>query len=493
MTRKSYREWSPLQSFLLPPSPSDWLPEDDLAYFILEVVEQLDLSQIEDAIQSKDSRGNRPHDPRMMTALLVYGYCVGVRSSRKIERATYRDVAFRVIAGGTHPDHTCISEFRRQHLTALEVVFLTTVRMAQELGLAKLGRVALDGTKVKANASKHKAMSYERMLKAEAELKAEIEQMLQEAERVDQQEDERFGRGRRGDELPEELRRRKDRLAKIAQVKAELEAGAARARAAKLTERAEKQRQKAKVEPDPVERKRAATRAAKSQKQADELNKRTGNDDDPPDPPDDLPHHRVPSTPEGKPKAKAQRNFTDPDSRIMKRDGAFMQGYNCQAAVDEEHQIIVAEAVTNQAPDQEHLPPVVERIRENCGVYPRELLGDAGYWDQQYVSFCEERGIEPYISPGRLKHGETLPPIRGRPPKNLDAKGWMLRKLRTKKGRQIYSRRKVIVEPVFGQVRVAQAVQHFLLRGRDKVRGEWSLICGAHNLLKIFRARHAAV
>ena len=448
---KRYREWNPFQSYLLPPSPSEWLPEDHLAYFILDVVEILDLSPIEDAIQAKDPRGTRPYDPRMMTSLLLYGYCVGVRSSRKIETASYEDLAFRVIAGGQHPDHTVISEFRRQHLDGLGGIFVQTAQLAQKAGLVKLGRVALDGTKVQANASKHKAMSYGRMLKAEAELEVEVGQLLAEAERIDREEDERYGRYRRGDELPEELRRREDRLRRIREAKEALEAEAAEARAVLLEERAENQRQKAKTAEDSSERKRAATRAA-----------------------------------------KAQRNFTDPDSRIMKRDGAYLQGYNCQAVVDEAHQIVVACAVTNQAPDPEHLPPLTEQINVNLGAFPDQLLGDTGYWDEEHVSFCEQREIDPYIATGRQKHGEKLPPVRGRPPKDLDAKGRMQRKLRTKRGREIYARRKAIVEPVFGQMREVQGLGRFLLRGLDKVPGEWQLFNAGHNLLKIFRAQIAA-
>lgn len=489
-TTKQYRQWNPGQSFLFPPSPHEWLDSDDLAYFILDVVESLDLSAIEARIQAKDSRGNRPFHPKMMTALLLYGYCVGVMSSRKIERATYRDVAFRVIAGGHHPDHCAISDFRRQHLATLESLFVQSVQLANKAGLVKLGRVGLDGTKIKANASKHKAMSYKRMLEDEAKLREQIAELLARAEQADQDEDSRYGKGKRGDGLPEELQRREMRLAAIERAKAELEAEAAQARAQLLRERAQAQRKQAHNADEPVERKRAATRAANAQAQADALDR--SDDDEPPTAAgggeQPLPHHRVASTPEGKPTDKAQRNFTDPDSRIMKRDGAYMQGYNGQALVDEEHQIIIASATTNQAPDQQHLPPLVEQGRDNCGRYPDAFLADAGYWDAKHVEFCEQRGIDPYIATGRLRRGEPPQTVRGRPPKNLSPKQRMHRKLRTKKGQQIYARRKVIPEPVFGQIRVGQGFQGFLLRGIDKVRAEWSLVCACHNLLKIFRA-----
>jgi transposase len=492
---KQYREWLPDQPYLFPPSPHDWLDEGDLAYFILDVVRVLDLDAIEAVIASKDARGTRPYHPRMMAALLLYGYCIGVMSSRKIETATYRDVAFRVIAGGNHPDHTRISAFRREHLRALEGLFIQTVLLAQRAGLVKLGRVGLDGTKIQANASKHKAMSYERMLKVEEELREEIEQLLLLAEQTDRHEDATYGKDKRGDELPEELRRREGRLAKLQRAKVELEAEAARTRAEQLRQRAETQRRHAQTAEDPVERKRAATRANKALEQADALC--AGGEPQMPqgsgNPVAELPHHRVPSTPEGKPRPEAQRNFTDPDSRIMKRDGTYIQGYNGQAAVDGQHQIIVSCALTNQPPDQQHLPPLVEQIRNNCGAYPDKLLADAGYWDERHVRFCGERGIDPYIATGRLHHDRTSVPIRGRPPKNLDAKGLMTRKLRTKHGRAEYARRKVIPEPVFGQIRIGQGFQHFLLRGIDKAQAEWSLVCACHNLLKVYRLAGASV
>lgn len=491
---KSYRPWDPRQSLLLPPSLLDWLPEGDLAYFILDVVGSLDLSAIEDAYQEKDARGTRPYDPRMMTALLLYGYCVGVRSSRKIEAATYRDVAFRVIAGDHHPDHTVISEFRRVHLRALSGLFVTTVRLAQQAGLVRLGQVALDGTKVQANASKHKAMSHERMLKTEKQLRGEIERMLAEAEQVDQEEDDLYGPERRGDELPEELRRRTDRLKKIEEARAALEAEARASRAQQLSEQAERQRTRVREVVDPIERKRAATRAAKAQERAEQL--RAEDDEEPPHPggssQDPWPRHRIATTSEGQPVPKAQRNFTDADSRIMKRDGSYLQGYNCQAVVDGAHQVIVGCMATNQPPDQQHLPPAVEQVHENCGDYPEQWLVDAGYWDKDHVGFCEERGIDAYIAPARQKHNQPVVQGQDQSEKDAEAKGRMRRKLQTPEGRAIYARRKVIVEPVFGQIREGQDFRRFLLRGLEKARGEWALVCAGHNVLKLFRAARAA-
>lgn len=486
---KRYREWLPDQQYLFPPSAREWLPEGHLAFFVMDVVDSFDLSAIERKIQAKDSRGTRPYHPGMMVSLLVYGYCVGVYSSRKLELGTYEDLAMRVIAGEQHPDHSVIADFRRRHLKALKALFLETVRLSQEAGLAKLGRVALDGTKVQANASKHKAMSYERMLKAEAELEVEIGRMLQLAEATDREEDARYGKARRGDELPDELMRRESRLRKIREAKAALEAEATRAKVKDLEERAEAQERHAAETDDPVERKRATTRAEKLRRRAEEL---SGDDDDDEQRPgsstDDLPQHQVPANKEGKPTHKAQRNFTDPDSRIMKRGNEYLQGYNCQAVVDEANQVIVSCAVTNQPPDQQHLPAMVELTEEACGESPAELLADAGYWDEAHVELCAEYGIDAFIAPDRLTHGEGLPPVRGRPPKNLDAKGRMRRKLRTKKGRETYARRKAIVEPVFGQIKEARGFRRFLLRGLEQVQTEWALICAAHNILKLYRS-----
>ena len=472
----------------MPPSPHEWLPENDLAYFILDVVEELDISAIERVVQRRDPRGTQPYHPRMMLALILYGYCIGVVSSRKVEQATYRDLGFCVIAAGQHPDHTVISDFRQRHLEFIRDLFLQTVRLCQEAGLVRLGRVALDGSKVEANASKHKAMSYERMLKKEAELGEEIDELLARAEQTDQEEDTRFGRESRGDELPEELQRRQGRRAKIREARLALEAEAAQARASELEEQAARQRAQAELVDDPAEQKRASTRAAKAEGKAAALR---GDDDEPPPSSSgdgELPRHRVPATPDGAPKPKAQRNFTDPESRIMKRGQAYLQGYNGQAMVDDAAQVIVATGVTNQAPDQEHLEPLLERTKENCGDYPDEALADAGYWSDSNAAYCEAHGVDGYIATGRLKHGEEMPPVRGPPPGDLDSKGRMRRKLRTKKGKKVYARRKAIVEPVFGQMKEVRGLRRFLLRGLRKVQAEWDLWCATHNLLKLYRS-----
>jgi len=488
-----------MEIYLLPPSPREWLEEDHPAYFVLDVVDELDLSAIEARYQEKDRRGTRPYSPQLMTTLLLYGYCMGISSSRRLERATYEDVAVRVIVGDNHPDHTRISEFRRVHLRELSALFVQVLALCQKAGLVKLGHVSLDGTKVKANASKHKAMSWSRMLKSEGELVAEVEELLAQAEAVDQQEDSRHGKGNRGDELPSELRRRSDRLRRIREAKRALEAEASASRARDLAKQERRSREKAAVEEDEAERSRHARRAdrAKAKKEAaqekaqakareaghEEADLAVGD-------PQELPRHQVPSDEEGNPKSKAQRNFTDPESRIMKRDGAFLQGYNAQAIAEEKSQVIVAAEVTNQAPDTEHLRPMLEELRRNCGALPARLSADAGYWWEDNAAYCTAEGVDAYIATGRFHHGEPPPAVRGRPPKDLDAKGRMGRKLRTKKGRRIYARRKAIIEPVFGQM--GQHLQGgFLLRGLEKVRGEWTLHCMAHNLLKLFRAQLA--
>lgn len=492
--RKSYRDWAPGQVELLPRSPHEWLPDGDFAYFLLDAVKVLDLSAIEMALQAKDPRGVRPYHPRMMVGLLLYAYCTGVRSSRKIEAATHRDLGFRFVTGGQHPDHDTICAFRRQFAEPLQDLFVQSAQLAQRLGMVKLGTVSLDGTKIASDASKHKAMSYGRMVAEEARLRKEIERMLSEAEAVDKEEDARLGTGRRDDQLPEELRRREGRMAKIETARKALEAEAAQARADELDRRAERHRARADESDDPTERKRAAACADEAQRQATELRGDDG-DDGPsgPAPPSggpSLPRHRPRTTKEGLPHDKAQRNFTEPDSKIMKRAGTFLQAYNGQAVVDDQHQIIVAAALTNQPPDQQHLPPLLQQCQDNLGRMPGKLLADAGYWDERHVVWCEERGVDPYIATGRLKRGERPPPVRGRPPKNLDAKGRMRRKLRTKKGRAVYARRKAVVEPVFGQMRTVQDFNRFVLRGVSGARIEWALACAGHNLLKIFRSGH---
>ncbi len=447
---KTFRPYAPEQSELLPPSPREWLPSDHVAYFVLDVVKELDLSALM-ARYEEELRGYPPYHPRMMVALLLYSYCVGVASSRRIERRTYEDIAFRVIAAGQHPDHTVISEFRRKHLDLLSALFTQVLALCGKAGLVKLGHVALDGTKLKANASKHKAMSYQRMKEQEQQLQRKVAELLSAAEDADAAEDKLYGKSKHGDELPAELKRADTRLARIREAKAALEQEAKAARA-----------------------------AAESDKK---------DDDEPPAAgPSALPSHQVQSEPDGTPKPKAQRNFTDPDSRIQKTKDGFVQGYNAQVAVDEAHQVIIAQALTNQPPDVEHFVPLMEQVVENCGTTPAIITADAGYFSEHNLVRAAELGVDAYIATGRLKHGEVEPPVRGRAPEGMTPKEWMSRRLRTKEGRAVYARRKAIAEPPFGQIKHGRGFRQLLLRGLQKARGEWALICTTHNLLKLYRA-----
>lgn len=447
MPDKTYRPWTPDQTALLPQSLREWLPQSHLVHFVMDVVASLDIKEIERVYQVKDHRGERPWNPRMMLALLVYGYCIGVRSSRRLERATYEDVAFRLLTGDSHPDHSSIAEFRRAHLDALTRLFTQVLQLCIKAGMVKLGRVALDGTKIKANASKHKAMSYAYMERTEKELQAQVQQLMAEAEASDKAEDAVHGKERRGDELPKELRRREERLQRIQAAKAALEAEAKAARDAEL----------------------AARETAK-------------NPPDEPGPPT-LPSHHTRHTAQGAPHADAQRNFTDPESKIMVSGKAFVQAYNAQIVVDDAHQIIVAEAVTNQSSDAQHLPAMMDTTEANCGARPVQGLGDAGYYSAENIDYCDAKGIDILLSVSRekkvLNGAEPLPD--GDPRKEMQTK------LRGPLGKAAYSRRKVIVEPVFGQIKAARGLRQFLLRGIQKVRGEWSLECLCHNLLKLYR------
>jgi transposase len=486
MASKTYRPWSPGQIFLLPPCPRDWLPEGHLVYFLLDVIAALDLTAIESKVQAKDPRGARPYSPGMMVGLLIYGYCTGIRSSRKLERAIHEDVAFRVLAGGNLPDHTRISEFRRVHKAEFAGLFLQVLRLCQEAGLVKLGHIAIDGTKIQGNASKHKAMSHERMVEMERRLNQEIEELLAQAEQVDAEEDGRFGPGKQEEDLPAELRRREQRLERILEAKAALEAEALRSRAEELRDQAKRARETAATHEDGTVRKRSAKRAETLEEKARDLDGQDGGSEA--KPADELPRHKVRAQTDGTPDGKAQRNFTDPDSRIMETGGTFLQGYNCQAAVDDAHQIIVAADLTNQSPDNGNLVPMLEQVRRNCGRSAATATADSGYWGPTVPEQCDALGCEAFIATERRKHWDRNPTeTQGPPPDDADAREAMRWKLRTPEGQEIYSRRKVVVEPVFGQIKEARGIRRFLLRGLDASYAEWQLICLTHNLLKMFR------
>lgn len=505
MPEKQFRDWNPDQPFLLPPSLQEWLPEDHPVYLMLDILEEIDVSAIEEMYRQKDPRGTRPYAPKMMVGLLLYGYSVGIHSSRKLEKATYEDIPFRVLTAGNHPDHTRISEFRRKHLDELEDLFVQVFQICQRMGLVELGNVALDGTKVQASASKHKAMSYERMLKEEERLREEIEAMLDEAEATDREEDERFGRENRGDELPDELERRRDRLEKIQQAKADLEAEAKQGRAEEVQAKADRASGRAETHESKKERKRSETLAAKWDEEAEQLRQEAteqaseGKASDvvpEAETPEGMPKHRPRTEADGTPTPKAQRNFTDPDSRIMETGGEFLQGYNCQLLVDEAHQIIVAHGVTNNAADNGNFGPMVEKGTDNAEGFPEEaspeaVLADSGYWNEDAPDEAEACGTEAYIATKRQPHGKKTPTRSGAPPEGATAREQMHHKLRTREGLDRYARRKAIVEPVNGQIKEIGGFRRFSLRGYEKVRREWALVCTGHNLKKLIGAMQA--
>src|SRR6266571_5772044 len=423
---KSYRPYLPDQEFLLPPSLRDWLPENHLVYFVSDVIDNLNLSAM-DVVYGDEQRGQPPYDPRMMTKVLVYGYCVGVFSSRRIQQRLAEDIAFRVLAAGNAPNFRTMSDFRKIHLATLEGLFEQVLKIALKAGAKKLGRVALDGTKVKANASKHKAMSYDRMKEKERQIRAEVRELLAQAEAADAEEDALYGADQRGDELPEELQRRETRLQKIREAKRALE-------------------------------ERARQTAEKDGKPAGEVK-------------------------QVKPAAKDQYNFTDPESRIMMGSDGLVQGYNAQAAVEPALQLIVGQSVTPAANDKEQIEPMVQVIEQQSGQRPDGLLADSGYCSEknlQHLATADRSGhkIDAYIATGKQKHGEHRQPCpRGPLPNNATRVERMKRKLQTKAGRTVYAARKTMVEPVFGQIKQARGFRQFLLRGLVKVRGEWALVC----------------
>ncbi len=424
---KTYRPYVPEQDLLLPPSLKDWLPDGHLAYFVSDLIDHLDLTAIT-RVYDAEERGYPPYHPVMLTKVLVYAYCVGVFASRRIQRRLVEDVAFRVLAAGNTPDFRTIADFRKTHLAALQGLFEQVLRLASALGAPRVGRVAIDGSKVKANASKHKAMSYDRMGVKQQQLRDEVSQLLAQAEAADAGDDAAYGPDRRGDELPAELLRRESRLTRIREAQEVLEARA----------------------------KDAAAAAGQP-------------------------------TDEAKPDPKAQYNFTDPESRIMKGPDGFVQAYNVQVAVDE-LQLIVGHAVTQETNDKKQLLPMITRIAQQAGDTPSQVLADAGYCSDANITAIADTPIDAYISTRKQKHGERPGPCpRGPLPTSASVVERMARKLHTKAGAAVYSARKGMVEPVFGQIKQARGFRQFLLRGFEKVQGEWSLVCTTHNILKLYR------
>jgi transposase len=434
---KTYRRYEPDQMFLMPPSLLEWLPKDHLVFFLRDVLKSIDLSPIT-SVYEDESRGYPPYHPSMMTGVLLYGYCNGVRSSRKIAKHCQEDVAFRILAANNTPDFRTISDFRKRHRETLQHLFTEILLLCEKAGLVKFGHISLDGTKIKANASKHKAMSYGRMKQEIVRLKDEVAQLLQEAEAIDAEEDTLYGHTRRGDELPEELARRETRLAKIREAKRALEE--------------EARQDKDDTEGSPQARIKTET------------DPKTGKE-------------RVADD--------AQRNFTDPESRILPYQKTFVQGYNAQLLVDKEHQIIVATDVSNTSTDDVQLQHMLTLLPRR----PKVFTADAGYGKDHCLKLLRRKRINAFVALKREPHGAV--PIkgpRGRIPKHITLRERMHRKLSTLNGRRTYALRKTIVEPVIGQIKNVMGFREFSLRGQDNTRNEWFLVTGAHNLLKLFRA-----
>jgi len=465
--RKNYRSWDAEQNCHGAVSPREALPEDDLVFFLIDLIPQIDLTPFHHHY-ARELRGQPPFDVTMMVTLLVYAYSVGVCSSRKIAAACERNLAFRAIVGNDPPDFRTISDFRKIHAAAFRPLFLEVLRLAGELGMVKLGNLSTDGTKMGANASRHKAMSYGYMNREIDRLKAEIEQLLKQAEQLDAEQDAALG-SRRGDELPDELKRREQRLAKIREAKARLEA-------------------KAQAKAEEEQRRRDEEQA---QREAEGRQRRG----------------KEPAPVDSNPEEKAQTNFTDPESKIMKQSNkGFDYSYNAQAVVDSEEQIIVAAEATNEANDKQQAVPMAQAALDNLNAAGSERpMGadgkpapipnpaDSGYFSEKAVEETERIGMDPHFAVGRQKHHESPVPAPAPVPSvQADVKAKMQHKLRSARGRTLYAARKHVVEPVFGQIKSARGIRRFLLRGLEKVSAEWQLICLTHNLLKIWRRCNSA-
>ena len=431
----TFRPYVPDQSLLLPPDVREWLPEGHLAHHVSDLVDGLDLTAFY-ALYEGDGRRNAPYEPRMMVKVLLYAYATGVFSSRRVARKLEEDVGFRVLAAGNFPQHRTLCEFRRRHLEDFQALFVEVVRLAQELGLARLGKLSIDGTKVRANASKRKAMSYDRMQAEEQRLESEVEALLRQADAVDEAEDSRLGAEVRGDDLPAELRRREERLAAIREAKARLEAAA-----------------------------RAAD-DARGRQPGQDRNPKGG-----------RPYKRA----YGEPDEKAQSNFTDPESSVMKTSNeGFQQCYNAQVTVDAEHQLVVATDLTANASDQGELPVLLDAVKETFAAQPETVLADAGYCNERDLTDLEKRGIDGYVALGREGKQTATRDLKAHP-----ATGRMVEKLATPAGRTAYAERKWLSEAPNGWIKHVLGFRRFSLRGLAKVRCEWDLVCLALNVKRL--------
>jgi transposase len=451
---KTFRDYQPEQRLLMPPSLEEWLPEGHLARFLSDVISELDLQEIY-AGYEEDGRGMAAYHPQMMTKLLFYGYCVGKASSRKLEQATYEDVAVRYLAANQHPDHDTIAEFRRRHLPGLARLFVQVLRLCARAGLVKLRHVAIDGTKMRANASRYKSLTYERMEEEQQKLEEEMAKWLRHCEEIDQSEDAAYGKGCRGEELPPEWRDAEKRLTKIRQLQRQLE---------------EEARQAAEHKKAEAER-RIAERRAEEKRRGRRFGGR---------PP------RVPDVQAAKPKPTVQRNLTDPESRLMK-DGAtnsFQQCYNAQLAADGTCQVIVAARVTSAEHDRQQLVPNVKEVEQNVGRKPQQVSADCGYYDPDHLEDEYLKDVQLYLPP-------VPEPRAGEKASRWARNGPLLERLRAQSQRPeaqaIYRLRQGIVEPIFGQIKQCRSFRQFLLRGLRKVNSEWRIICATHNLLKLYR------
>ena len=433
----TFRPYAPDQATLLPPSARDWLPEKHLAYFVSDTVDALDLSGFY-GFYDGDGRRNSPFDPRMMVKLLVYGYATGTFSSRKIAKKLHEDVGFRVLCAENFPAHRTIADFRERHLGEFHALFVQVVQTAQEVGLVKLGSVAVDGTKVKASASKHKAMSYGRMKQEQERLEGEIRELTQRAAQVDAEEDARHGAENSGEEIPEELRRREQRVAKI--------------------EEAVKRLRERQAEEDRAQGRKEPEEGAPPAVGSEEKSKR----------------------PFGEPEDKKQDNFTDPQSRIMKTSSGFEQCYNGQLAVDGDSRLIVAATITQSAADSGQLIGMVEKVEEVTGRLPEEVLADAGYRSEENFRELEAKKVKAHVSLGREGKSKAM-----KSEENLPCTSRMKKALESEEGKKSYSRRKGIVEPVNGWIKAILGFRQFSLRGLRKVSGEWNLVCMALNVRRL--------
>lgn len=450
---RNFRSYNINQPLLFESNPRDWLPDGHIAFFISDIVESMDLSFIYNSYRMK--AGRPAYDPRLMLKLLIYGYSKGVRSSRAIERATVDDVAFRVLAANNHPDHDSIAEFRRRHLEAFHAIFLNVLDLCGKAGLLKCNHVSLDGTKVKANAKKSKSRKYPELLKSREELEFEVQMIIDQAEEIDRTEDKLYGKGKRGDEIPPELKNKKKRKALIDRLVAEIEKEA-----------------KAKVKEYP-------SKKEEMKKEDDEWMAETGLKFE----------RRPPKNPTGKPVEKiieSRRNPTDYSSRIMKQSstGGYIQGYNCQAAVDVESQVIVAADVFNQTNDKGLSRPMLDQSIKNTESVPQQFSADNGYYSERDIVWLEKKSVDPYIPPTEDSKGKR----RIKTPDGVKTvTDCMREKLKTEDGKAIYGLRKMTTEPVFGQIKEIRQFRSFLLRGLDKVKAEWQLIAVAHNIGKLHR------